>query len=185
MPSFRVLEVLGQLLLGLLVGSVSVLLFADRRTPVPPPLPIALIALGVGVLVGVLFAGAMLLVRRRQGTGREVVRHAVRTGRLPEDVDDATLGRLLRQRRERLLGYRWTWPVLAVLQTAVGVLQLLGPRTTAYGRIGWTVDVVVWIGAAIAFGVVSRRDLPVTGRLLAELEDRSVPSGPQDRSTSS
>jgi hypothetical protein len=160
---------------GFVLGALSVLMLSGRDLPVPPPAGTAWTALGVGLLGAAAFVALTLTVGRRSRQKRELVRSAVRSGRLP-DTDDAVLRRVLSERADRLVVLRWSLLLGGALQLLVAGSHLLSPARTdsIYSRTFWALDIAFWVVVAVVWIVRARWERPKVLRLLAELDEREA-----------
>lgn len=160
---------------GFVLGALGVLMLSGRDLPVPPPAGTAWLAVGVGLLGAAAFVALTLVVGRRARQTRELVRRAVRSGRLP-DTDAAVLRRVLIERVDRLAVGRWSLLVGGGVQLLLAGSHLLSPGRddSIYSRTFWALDVAFWVVVAAVWIVRARWERPKVMRLLAELDEREA-----------
>lgn len=143
--------------------------------PVPPPASTILLATGVGLLFAAVLVTLVTVLGRRERAKRELIRTAVRTGRLP-DMDHAVLHRMLWERSVRLRSWRWTWLALGALEVVVvgsHFLQRTGEESI-YSRILWALEIAIWVGLTATRTTQAWRERPKVERLLDELDARTA-----------
>lgn len=152
------------------LGGSSVLVFAED-VPVPPPVATVWLAAGIGLAVAVVFVTLVLVLGRGNRAKRELVRAAVRTGRLP-DTDEQELHRVLWERSIRLRTWRWSWIAIGAIQLLISLMHLLSRTDTVYSRVFWGLYLVLWVCVIAVWTARAWHERPKVLRLLAELDER-------------
>ena len=171
MPLRRAAETALAGAVAFVVGAASVLEFAGDDLPVPPPASTVLLAVGVGLLAAAGFAALVLVLKRRNQAKRDLIRRAVRTGRLP-DTDDALLRRVLWERLDQLTLWRWSWIVAGGIQLLLSLSHLLSATDSVCSHIFRGLELALWIGIIAVWTARAWWERPKVLRLLVELDDR-------------
>ena len=133
--------------------------------------PSVLLGAVAGVLFGVSFAWIVSRLRRGMGgaTRSRSLIAAIRSGVLPESVDDTWLEALEFRRKQALL-YRWLNPLIFVLLSGLGVASLVRSLVPAW--LGWA-EIAIFVVAGVASLVQSHRELRAIAALKTRLAARA------------